>query len=248
MGYTLAFMPLIEADGDQVGQMGILADYSKEFKEARWTIYFFLLVAAGIGGMSFIFFYWFVGRVNVQIKGYQEMLRKMAVYDDLTGLYNYRSFLTILISEIERVKRYNNPLSLLMLDIDHFKQINDTHGHLAGNKILKFLSSAIMEQGRAIDSVCRYGGEELAIILPNTSMDDAIHIAERLRSTVEKVFFEIGAEKPVHITVSIGVASVSGYTATENTLIRKADNALYEAKEKGRNRVCCYKEQGCDKT
>lgn len=165
-------------------------------------------------------------------------LNELATRDGLTGLYNHRMFYTLLNEEIQRAGRYNRPLSLLMIDIDFFKRVNDTHGHQAGDAILKGLSALLERQARTIDRVCRYGGEEIAVVLLETDADSAPHIAERLRKSVEREPFEIGAGHHVHITISIGVATFPAQADTPATLVSASDRALYLAKEGGRNQVC----------
>jgi diguanylate cyclase (GGDEF)-like protein len=146
-----------------------------------------------------------------------------------------------LIEEISRAKRYELPLSVLLIDIDHFKQINDTYGHQIGDDVLKNLGKLIPETLRENDIVARYGGEEIFAILPNTSDSDAIIAAERLRHKIESTALikdnKVNKDEAKNITVSIGLAAV-GYGVNEaSELIKKADSALYSAKQRGRNQV-----------
>ncbi|MHB1657621.1 MAG: diguanylate cyclase [Burkholderiales bacterium] len=170
----------------------------------------------------------------------QKALYELATRDGLTGLYNHDTFYALLTDEIARAQRFKRPLALLMLDIDHFKRVNDTHGHRAGDAILKGLSELLNHQVRSIDRVCRYGGEEIAVILPETHLDTAASIAERLRAAVEVQPFAVNADTPVRMTVSIGVASWSMQADSADTLVAAADAALYAAKRSGRNRVSRY--------
>jgi diguanylate cyclase (GGDEF)-like protein len=163
-----------------------------------------------------------------------------ASHDGLTGLYNHRTFYSLLNDEIVRTQRYKHPLSLLMLDIDRFKRVNDTHGHQAGDAILKGLSDLLGKQARATDRVCRYGGEEITVILPETEAAAAMIIAERLRAAVERQSFDIDGGKTVGITVSIGVATYPQPVDTMEQLVKAADTAMYAAKQGGRNRVERY--------
>ncbi len=167
-------------------------------------------------------------------------LDELATHDGLTGLYNHRAFYALLEEERLRADRFARPVSLLMIDIDHFKRVNDTHGHLAGDAILKGLSDLLTRQARAIDRVCRYGGEELTLILPETENAAALNIAERLRAAVAAQLFDTGNSCSVHITVSIGVAAYPAHADTPDKLVAAADSALYAAKQVGRNRVCRY--------
>ena len=170
----------------------------------------------------------------------QQTLENMATHDGLTCLYNHRMFHTLLEEELARAKRFNHPVSLLMLDIDHFKHVNDTHGHQAGDAILKGLSDLLVRQARAIDRVCRYGGEEITLILPETDVNGAINIAERLRTAVEQEPFDVGSGRTIHITVSIGAASYPAHATSGEALVSAADTAMYAAKQGGRNRVARY--------
>ena len=164
-------------------------------------------------------------------------LRELATRDGLTGLYNHHTFYVLLGDELARAQRFNRPLSLLLLDIDHFKRVNDTHGHQAGDAVLKRLSELLGREARAIDRVCRYGGEEFTVILPETDLEAAALIAERLRASVEAQPFDVEAGAPLRITVSIGVASWPLQGDDADTLVAAADAALYAAKRSGRNRI-----------
>jgi diguanylate cyclase (GGDEF)-like protein len=167
-----------------------------------------------------------------------EQAEELASRDGLTGLYNHRMFYSLLKDEIVRTQRFKRPVSLLMLDIDHFKRVNDTYGHQAGDAILKGLSILLMKQARAVDRVCRYGGEEFMVILPETDTAVAMNIAERLRAEVERQPFGINGGKTAGITVSIGVATYPQQVDSLEALVKAADDALYAAKQGGRNRVC----------
>ncbi|CAB3792946.1 sensor domain-containing diguanylate cyclase [Pararobbsia alpina] len=166
-------------------------------------------------------------------------LSELAHRDGLTELYNRRFFDESLDREYRRARRENAlEISLLMLDVDHFKQYNDLHGHQAGDQCLKVVAKAI---GRACkrppDTPARYGGEEFAVILPNTTLEGAVILAERLRSQISILLLQEPGEPERRVTVSIGVASISPYYETRESLVRKADEALYRAKAFGRNRV-----------
>jgi diguanylate cyclase (GGDEF)-like protein len=164
-------------------------------------------------------------------------LEHLATTDSLTGLYNRRYFRTRMEDEFARSKRYGSPLCCMMLDIDDFKAINDTYGHLQGDSVLRELSDRILKTVRASDIVARYGGEELIVILPQTTMDGATIYAERL---LEKISAESYAGLPSDqkVTVSIGIAMMDVKTCeTTNDLIQSADTALYHAKHQGKNRI-----------
>jgi diguanylate cyclase (GGDEF)-like protein len=158
--------------------------------------------------------------------------------DDLTGMYNHRFFIHQLTMEVDRQKRYPSPLSLLMIDIDYFKNYNDTNGHLAGDQVLKAISIIIQHAVRQTDIVARYGGEEFSAILINTNNESAIVTAERVRRNVAETKFPNEKVQPNgDLTVSIGVATFSSKISTVTDLIREADNSLYRAKRAGRNKV-----------
>ena len=169
-----------------------------------------------------------------------EQAEELASRDSLTNLYNHRTFYSFLKAEIIRTQRFNRPVSLLMLDIDHFKRVNDTYGHPVGDTILKGLSDLLVKQARAVDRACRYGGEEFMVILPETEVTVAMQMAERVRAAVERQPFDIGGGKNINITVSVGVVTYPQQAASLKELVKAADLALYAAKRGGRNQVCRY--------
>lgn len=164
--------------------------------------------------------------------------RRLASTDGLTDLYNHRTFHERLAQEVARAKRYTRPLSLIMLDVDHFKKYNDTYGHPQGDIILREVARILKESSRTSDTVARYGGEEFAVILPETDQVSAQKIGQRLREKVEEHVFPGEECMPGgHLTVSVGVAThLSG--GTKEALLQAADQAMYTAKRAGRNRVC----------
>jgi diguanylate cyclase (GGDEF)-like protein len=165
-----------------------------------------------------------------------EKLQKLAITDGLTKLYNSRSFYTQLELEVDRFNRYKHPLALLLLDIDNFKEYNDSYGHLEGDKVLVRFSQIIKTCLRANDSAYRYGGEEFTVILPETNGDEAKTVAQRIRSSLEAEKYKPVPGKVARITISIGVTQC--YPKEElSTFIRRADKAMYLSKENGRNRV-----------
>jgi diguanylate cyclase (GGDEF)-like protein len=165
-----------------------------------------------------------------------EKLQKLAITDGLTKLYNSRSFYTQLELEVDRFNRYKHPLSLLLLDIDNFKDYNDSYGHLEGDKVLVRFSQIIKSCLRANDSAYRYGGEEFTVILPETNGEEAKTVAQRIRSSLEAEKYTPEQGKVARITISIGVTQC--YPKEElSTFIRRADKAMYLSKQNGRNRV-----------
>ncbi len=169
-----------------------------------------------------------------------EMVERMAITDSLTGLYLRRHFYERLTEELVRSKRFNFDLSFLMIDIDDFKKCNDTYGHLVGDVVLKEVARVIRENIREIDIVARYGGEEISLALPETGVESARIVAERVRRKIEENLFKAYDEK-VRITVSIGMAAYPKDSGDMKALIEKADIALYAAKKSGKNVVCEYK-------
>lgn len=167
-----------------------------------------------------------------------ERLEQLLMVDEKTGLYNFREFQRRLKAEWSRAERYGVPLSLVFFDLDHFKEINDTLGHPAGDKILAEFSMLATGGARANDIAARYGGEEFAVILPHTELEMALRVAERIRRAVDAFTFNAD-EKPTHVTVSGGVATYPGGKGIDSmdALVRSADAALYRAKDEGRNRV-----------
>lgn len=168
-----------------------------------------------------------------------EKLKRLSITDGLTKLYNSRYFYNQLKIEIDRTTRYQRPLSLLLLDIDKFKEYNDNYGHLEGDKVLIRLGQVIKSCLRKMDSAYRYGGEEFTVILPETEGDEAATVAERIRSAVEiEHFYPQNESEPVTITISIGVTE---FTWQEEiaVFVQRADKAMYQSKQAGRNRVSC---------
>jgi len=169
---------------------------------------------------------------------HQQELEYLANVDGLTGLFNRRWMNEFFQRQIPRALRDNKPMALLIADLDHFKQINDIHGHVVGDEVLFAVASILARLVRPTDLLARLGGEEFALILPDTSLHDAKHIAERVRAEIDNTRIKIDNESPheIHVTRSLGVTSLMLGDEINNILTR-ADRALYHAKEKGRNRV-----------
>ena len=165
-------------------------------------------------------------------KRLEEKLKKLSTKDNLTVFYNRRKFKEIIRIEIERVKRYNQPLSILMFDVDHFKKVNDKYGHAAGDYVLKTIAHIVRKNIRKIDYLFRWGGEEFLILSLETQLDKAHALAERMRKAIESHKFKKG----IKVTVSFGVTEFKERD-TQDSFIKRADDAMYKAKEKGRNRV-----------
>jgi diguanylate cyclase (GGDEF)-like protein len=165
----------------------------------------------------------------------RETLRSQAIRDPLTGLFNRRYLEETMERELNRVKRHGTPLGVIMMDLDHFKDYNDSFGHSAGDELLRALGSLIRSHIRGEDIACRYGGEEFLVILPGTSMQIALERAKNLRQAVKEMHHHYQGLKPT--TISLGVAAYPDHGATGAQLIRLADTALYRAKQAGRDRV-----------
>ncbi len=174
------------------------------------------------------------------------LLEQENITDPLIGVYNRRFLNRRLIEEYARAKRYQEQLSLLLIDIDHFKRVNDTYGHQIGDQVLRYWGGLILGVVRATDIVARYGGEEVIVIVPNTSPAGALSLAERIRVNIEGHELVLSSEpnrrQAIRITVSIGVASLTPSTAGVDEFLHEADRALYSAKRGGRNRVVVVEE------
>ncbi len=177
---------------------------------------------------------------------YQRQIRRLISHDDLTGLLSSRSFFSELRRETARARHEQKTFCVLMMDIDHFKSVNDTHGHLTGSKTLEEIGLIITQNLRVGDVAARFGGEEFAAFLLNADSPQALIAAERIRSEIEKFEFSIIRQgkipKTHHITISIGVAVFPDDSKDPIELIEMADSALYCAKREGRNRVCVYQD------
>ena len=171
-----------------------------------------------------------------EIAAYEKILLDINLKDSLTGAYNRLFLTTRLQEEFERHRRYSRTLSLIMLDIDYFKKVNDTYGHQCGDFILKSVCETITAILRKVDMLVRFGGEEFCCLLPETDLQSALIMAERIRKSIEKKEFSCN-NTIIRITVSLGVHEFRGDIDSPDTLLRTADEALYRAKEAGRNQV-----------
>jgi diguanylate cyclase (GGDEF)-like protein len=178
----------------------------------------------------------FISHSSVEAR-YHEEVYQLATHDALSELYNRRHFIELLDKEIARSLRHDRPLAMLIVDLDHFKAINDVHGHIAGDVVLRQFSEILRRMVRADDIAARIGGEEFAVVLPETGERAAHEFAERLRQAVATAQFA-PAGVITRITVSIGLSMLGESTSERSTLMRSADRALYRAKDEGRNRTC----------
>jgi diguanylate cyclase (GGDEF)-like protein len=171
----------------------------------------------------------------IQNAHYVERVKQLAYLDGLTGIFNRRFFELRIVEEVERARRYNTGMAIIMADIDQFKRLNDEFGHVLGDEVLRQVSSLFNQQLRKIDVVCRYGGEEFAILLTQTDANLAMNIADKLRKLVENWQFP---GVPRTVTISAGAAAFPEHGSNRDELVKSADAALYAAKQAGRNRVC----------
>ena len=183
-----------------------------------------------------------VSQHSHSLHGENETLVQLAAKDGLTGLYNHAFIKERLKQEIYRCQRYNHPLSLLMIDIDDFKSLNDNYGHVVGDRVLKSLSLLMKELVRPSDIIGRYGGEEFLVILTQTNIENSLAVAERIRENIEFHEFEVhpSKNKISQVTVSIGLCAFPEHGQTPKDLIAFADESLYAAKKEGKNRVTMF--------
>ncbi len=172
-------------------------------------------------------------RAALREKERQDLLERWATTDPLTGLYNRRHFFELAGRELDRTARTQSPISFVILDIDHFKKVNDEHGHLVGDNALVTLATLLKAELRKVDFCCRYGGEEFVLCLPDTGKQGALEVAERIREALTRI--KIPAEEgAIQITISLGIAENDNDQKVEN-ILKRADDALYRAKQNGRN-------------
>jgi diguanylate cyclase (GGDEF)-like protein len=189
--------------------------------------------------------YYFISQLLQKINETQQKLMALASIDDLTQLYNRRYFFERFNQEVERAKRYQRPLSCIIMDIDYFKHVNDSYGHLAGDQVLIDIAQILKNNCRQSDLAGRYGGEELIILLPETEAGGAMIIADRIREMIEEHQTVDGKGVVIGVTVSMGVASLSGTELgnidKNERIVQYADDALLVAKKGGRNRIELYR-------
>lgn len=223
--------------GDVGGGISVTVPADSITKAMRINRMYIALSVLGVILVIALFIAFIARRFIRDLNNAEAKLLELATTDALTGLLNRREGFRRMTAECSRARRSGLPLCVMMLDIDHFKAINDTWGHLTGDKVLGVLADILKKTLRMSDIVCRYGGEEFLAVLPETSRDNLEILAERLRSTVESHGFETEVGKRLHVTVSVGIAAGYG-EETCDQFVARADAALYRAKTSGRNKVC----------
>ncbi|MFA5795441.1 MAG: GGDEF domain-containing protein [Candidatus Brocadiia bacterium] len=176
-------------------------------------------------------------RYATEISDINKKLTQMAIKDGLTGLYNHHYIKERLNNELRRAQQFRHSLSLILLDIDDFKQYNDTYGHLSGDRVIQEVADLIFHKIRLIDVPARYGGEEFLVILPETAQDEALGVAETVRDAINAHLFPGHNGNTIHLSISAGLSSYTGSEQCADEIIKCADVALYTAKRKGKNRV-----------
>lgn len=239
--YRMISIPVKDIENREIGQVLMLSNITDEIQVVRTIVLVVGTSTLLLGLLLILFFSWQARRIGQFIQEDQIKLKELATIDSLTNLHTRRVFDEFLDSEFIRSSRFGHPLSLLLIDIDHFKKVNDTYGHQVGDIILKKMADRISKEARKVDRVCRYGGEEIAIILPETSVNNALKFGLRLNKLVATFPF-IANEHQIDLTVSIGVAAYPEHADNDTFLISAADKALYAAKQTGRNQVCVYKD------
>lgn len=227
--YVGAWVPILAGDGSQLGNMVAVVEFTALNKKYGDALNFIGLMALAFSAMG--------GYAGYRVGATFE---QTAVTDGLMGIFNHRHFKQRLETEVARSSRYGLPLSLVMIDIDHFKRVNDTYGHAVGDLVLKHLARWVVESSRRTDLVARYGGEEIAVILPHTGLAGAQEFAERLRLKVANAWVrDADEEVTLRVTISIGVAQHERRLSMID-FIKRADAALYQSKHNGRNRVTIW--------
>jgi diguanylate cyclase (GGDEF)-like protein len=234
------FTPLLDVVRRQVGYMVIMHDITAVREGMQRTVLTTAGVCVLLAGMLFLLVYRLVTGVERRLytsERDRDILRDLSRRDSLTELLNQREFYQLLGRQLERARNSGASLSVLMLDVDHFKPINDRYGHRTGDRVLRAIADLLRQNVRPLDALARYGGEEFAIILPDMSSADAAEFAERIRRTVVATTIRTDAYD-INVTVSIGAAAFPVHGASSAELVGAADDALYAAKHAGRNRVC----------
>ncbi|HEX8103208.1 MAG TPA: diguanylate cyclase [Solirubrobacteraceae bacterium] len=227
-GATAMAQPLRSSEGDHVlGVISVARAGDRPFTDPEKELFNYLASQAA---------------VSIENVDLHETVQRQAVTDELTGLFNHRRFQEVMALEIERTRRFGSDMGLIMLDIDNFKKVNDTYGHMQGDMVLREVAQVLRDSAREIDEPARYGGEEMAVALPQTDLDGAFQFAERVRRRIESLELPIlEGEGTLRVTASFGAAALGGNgpvrDADKEALVAAADAALYRAKRSGKNRT-----------
>jgi diguanylate cyclase (GGDEF)-like protein len=216
--------PLRPQEGGRILGMLTVARMAQTFSDGERELFSYLAHQAG---------------VSIENVDLHETVQRQAVTDELTGLFNHRRFQEVMTQEVERAKRFGGGMGLIMLDIDNFKRVNDTYGHMQGDLVLREVARVLRESSREIDEPARYGGEEMAVALPQTDLEGAFLFAERVRGAIESLELPlIEGGGTLRVTASFGAAALQGQDgADKDALVAAADAALYRAKRSGKNRT-----------
>ena len=235
--FWLLSVPIADVQGRNIANILMLSDTTFEVNVLQRTIITVGTIIFVLAILLLALFSKHINKISQHIKNDEDLLKGMAIRDPLTNLYTRRIFNIQLNTEISFSKRYSVTTSLMLIDLDHFKQVNDKYGHSAGDAVLREVSSLITSLCQETDMACRFGGEEFAIIAKNTTAKDAENLAERIRRSVEITPFDIGEGKTITITTSIGIGCFPDHADLDADLIAVTDLALYAAKKEGRNCV-----------
>ncbi len=230
--------------GDVRGGISVTFEVTDIKKQMALNRYIFISLSIAVSLILLVIIFFLTSKVANKLSDAYSKIEKMSVTDELTQIYNRRHFHTRLDEEINRADRYGHPLSLLMLDIDYFKRVNDVHGHQVGDDVLIDIAYIVKSNIREVDIVARYGGEELVVILPETDENNAYLIAEKLRKLLGGHETDIPGGKKLNVTASFGISSLNmvaeDFADKSRKIIKLADDALYRAKESGRNTVAIF--------
>jgi diguanylate cyclase (GGDEF)-like protein len=220
------------AIGDVRGGLSITFDIDELQNKLRLNTFSIVFFGIAATGTLLGLIYFFTSRLIKKLAEARQTIEKIAITDELTGLFNRRHLLSRFVEEFEKARRLGADLGCIIADIDHFKSVNDTHGHLTGDEVLKEVSNRIKDSTRIYDVLGRYGGEEFLILLPDSDLEHAWHFAERVRMHVKT-----GGKTGHQVTISLGVTSLQQGDQSIDDMIKRADEALYKAKNAGRDRV-----------